>query len=394
MKILFLNHNLVWRGTFFRAYHLARQLVRLGHDVDLWTVSKTFNPLGARYVRDGVRIWETPRWGTVGKHDGGYAPVDIASRMIHAPFGDWDIVHAFDHRPNVSLPWYLRKIIKQDSLFCADWCDWWTGGGITTARRKFSWIDSVERKLEEGTKRAAHLVTAISSTLRDRALSIGVKPDRLKLLPSGADIEGIPALDAKTCREIVGLRANDPALCFVGYSLWDMELIAEMFALVLQVFPKCQLLVVGGGVESPSLDVLKKRFNVGNQVYLPGDVPYALLPKFLGAATMHLLPLADTLANRARVPNKLGDYLASGRPIVTNDVGDSGQVIRAHDIGKVAESSSKAFADAVIDLLNLPQDELDRIGENSRNLAEGDLSWQSIASELDNAYKAAFLNID
>ena len=33
MRLLYLNHNIAWSGTFFRAYHLARQMVAHGHDV-------------------------------------------------------------------------------------------------------------------------------------------------------------------------------------------------------------------------------------------------------------------------------------------------------------------------------------------------------------------------
>ena len=389
MRLLFLNHNLVWRGTFFRAYHLAREMVRLGHEVDVWTVSRHLQPLGDRYERCGVRIWETPRWWSVGGHDGGYAPIDILIRTLRVPFGHWDIIHAFDHRPNVSVPWYTKRLLRRDSLFCADWCDWWTAGGITTSRRRFSWIDRLEQRLEEGSKRSADRVTVISGVLRDRAVSVGVSPERLEFLPSGADVDGIPMLDAKQCREAIGLRGDDPVLCFVGYSLWDIELISDAFSRVLEVIPSCQLLIVGGGVESGALDVLKQRFRIGYQVYLPGDVPYRLLPKFLGAASLHLLPLRDTVANRARVPNKLGDYLASGRPIVASDIGDAGHLVRTEGVGRVSASSEESFARAILEVLSLPPEERCDIGRRARALAEGDLSWRAVASRLESMYRVA-----
>lgn len=389
MRLLFLNHNLVWRGTFFRAYHLARELVRLGHDVDLWTVSRYFRPCGDRYEHGGVRIWETPRWWKVGRHDGGYAPIDIFVRALRVPFGRWDVVHAFDHRLNVSIPWYLKRLVARNSLLCADWCDWWTAGGITTNRRRFPWIDRLEQRLEEGSKRSADLVTVISSVLHDRAISLGINSERLKVLPSGADTEGIPALDQRQCRETIGLRNDDPVLCFVGYSLWDIELISDAFVEVLKVFPSCQLLVVGGGVESDVLKVLEKRFRIGYQVYLPGDIPYRLLPKFLGAASLQLLPLRDSVANRARVPNKLGDYLASGRPIVASDVGDAGRLVRVEGIGRVSAPSAESFAKVIVEVLSLPPEERYDMGRRARELAEGDFSWRAVASRLDKMYRSA-----
>ena len=35
MRILFLNHNIIGRGTWWRCFHLARGLVCLGHDVTI-----------------------------------------------------------------------------------------------------------------------------------------------------------------------------------------------------------------------------------------------------------------------------------------------------------------------------------------------------------------------
>ena len=386
MRLLFLNHNLAWRGTFFRAFHFARELVRLGHEVDLWTVSRRFSPLGNQYMRDGVRIWETPRLWKVGRHDGGYAPVDILLRTARIAFSKWDVIQAFDHRPNVSFPWYFKRLLDSDALFCADWCDWWTAGGITTGKRAFSLIDRMEQCLEEGSKRSADFVIATSTVLHSRALSLGIDPKRVEFIPSGSDIEGIPMLDQKTCRQIIGLRPDDPLLCFVGYSLWDIELIADTFTHILKDSPTCQLLVVGGGVESPALEILRQRFRVGEQVYLPGDVPYSLLPKFLGAASVHLLPLADTLANRARGPIKFGDYLASGRPIVTNDIGDSAVIIREKQIGRVSSPSPESFANAVLEVLHLPAEEQHAMAHRARELAEGDLSWKTIVSRLNGIY--------
>jgi len=396
MRVLFLNHNLIWRGTFFRAYLMARELAKRGHEVDLWTVSKRISLTGETRTSEGVRIWCTPRWWKVGKHDGGYAPLDILTRSLRIQFGQWDIIHAFDHRPNVSFPWYVKRLLaprlsspvrgEKKGGFCADWCDWWTGGGITTGRRRYPWIDRLEQRLEEGSKRSARLVTVISSVLYDRACALGIEPDRLLLLPSGADVDGIPCLDEANCKEIVGLRKEDPVLCFVGYSLWDVELISEAFARVRESYPSCQLLIVGGGVEAPALESVRKRFRVGYDVYLPGDVPYRLLPKFLGAATVHLLPLNDTLANRARVPNKLGDYMASGRPIAACDVGDSGCVIKENRIGQVSGVSAESFAEAILGLLKMSSDQRMEMGRRARALAEGEYSWASAAARLEEAY--------
>jgi hypothetical protein len=169
MKILLLNHNLIWRGTFYRCLGFARELVKQGHQVDLWTVARDVTLLGRNQTIDGVQVWQTPRWLPVGKHDGGYAPVDIFSRLLRISSGSWDVVHAFDHRFNVLLPWLSLKgrdrVLRKPTVFISDWCDWWTGGGITTARRRWPLVDRLEQGLEEKSKLASDGVTVISSVL-------------------------------------------------------------------------------------------------------------------------------------------------------------------------------------------------------------------------------------
>ena len=218
MKILFLNHNLIWRGTFFRCMGFARELVKMGHSVDIWTVSRERSLWGTREIIDGVNVWQTPRWSNPGKHDGGYAPIDILSRLAYSLLNKWDIIHAFDHRPNVLFPWILSRlrsrIAGKKPLFISDWCDWWTCGGITTGRRRFGFIDKIEQQLEEKSKIYSDGVTVISSVLEKRAVDIGIPKSRLLLLPSGVDLQQFPVLDKADCRQRLGLPQEGPYFGF------------------------------------------------------------------------------------------------------------------------------------------------------------------------------------
>ena len=40
MNILMLNHNVIWRSTFFRAFYFARELASRGHRVTVATISR------------------------------------------------------------------------------------------------------------------------------------------------------------------------------------------------------------------------------------------------------------------------------------------------------------------------------------------------------------------
>ncbi len=395
MKILFLNHNLIWRGSFFRCLGFARELVKLGHRVDIWTVSNQHNPDGTIETIDGVRVWQTPRLGNPVKHDGGYSPWDIINRMLSVMGYQWDVIHAFEHRPNVFLPWMWKRFLRSNSsstLFLADWSDWWTAGGIITAKRRYAWMDRAERVLEEKSKVWADGVTVISRPLYERALNIGISPDNIAWIPSGVDVESFPVLDKQESRRDVAFPQDKYIMGFVGFSLWDMQLLADMFEIICQKRNDICLVVIGGGVEEKQKDIFRSKFSLNNQVYLPGVVPFESIPKWLACCDVLLLPLEDNRANQARLPNKLMDYLAAGRPVLTTNVGDAAQIVHQNNAGAVCSPNAKAMAHECHTLLSHP-DRVEQCGKNARKTAQNQFAYSHLAKKWLTFYQMQFKKI-
>lgn len=396
MKILFLNHNLIGRGTYFRCLVFARQLAKSGHQVEIWTTSDRVNIKGRHRIEDGVSIWTTPRWGAVGRHDGGYAPVDIACRTAGILGKPWDIIHAFDHRPNVIAPWCLQKLIhrilrKRSTLFISDWCDWWTAGGITTGRRAFVCIDKIEQIVEEGSKRVSDGVSVISNVLLKRGLDLGIPREKIIRLPTGIDPARFPVFDRHVCRTLLNLPIQPPILGFVGFSFWDLEWLAKAFHIVHSRFPEVKLLIVGGGVEETSKDIIRTMFKVNEEVFLPGVVSYSDIPLYLGACDFHLMPMQNTLANQARIPNKLFDYFASGRAVVSTNVGDAAEWIIQRKLGLVSSPTPHDFADKCIILLQ-NNEYSQKCGKNSRVFAENEFNISTLSNQLVQFYETIKLS--
>ncbi len=389
MNILYLNHNLIWRGTFFRCFGFARELVKKGHHVDLWTVSRDVLWFGRKEIRDGVHIWLTPRWAPLGQHDGGYAPIDNLFRLFKASRNRWDIIHAFDHRPNVLFPWLWLKLRNpigwKKTLFISDWCDWWAGGGITTSRRPFKWIDRLEEQIEVGSKRWSDGVTVISTVLYNRALKSGISSDKLITIPSGVDVSLFPDLDRQKCRQQIGVPLDRPVVGFVGFSLWDMKMLAEIFNEIKKQCSNTVLLVIGGGVEEQSKDIFRQQFRLNEDVFLPGTVPFERVPVYLGACDVQLLPMEHNSANQARIPNKLFDYCASGRPLVVSNVGDTAGIVSKYEAGFVANQTD-SFAQYVVQLLK-NETLAQNFGNKARALAEGPFAYTNLTTTLLSFYK-------
>src|SRR5438034_7369479 len=128
MRILMLNHNVAWKGTFLRCYHLGRHMTQAGHTVTVVTTS----PTGKRGItcreEAGVEIVETPSV-LLGGPRSGFDPWTVWQRRRYLHGRKFDVVHAFDSRPTVIHPALQCARENPQALFVMDWADWWGRGG-------------------------------------------------------------------------------------------------------------------------------------------------------------------------------------------------------------------------------------------------------------------------
>jgi glycosyltransferase involved in cell wall biosynthesis len=105
----------------------------------------------------------------------------------------------------------------------------------------------------------------------------------------------------------------------------------------------------------------------------------------MGCADVLLLPYTNRAVNLYRYPNKLGDYLSAGRPIVTNNTGDLGRLVAEERVGLVVPDTSQAFAAAAKQLFD-DAALADELGRRGRVLAESKLDWRFLARDLETFY--------
>jgi glycosyltransferase involved in cell wall biosynthesis len=105
----------------------------------------------------------------------------------------------------------------------------------------------------------------------------------------------------------------------------------------------------------------------------------------LCASDLHILPLKDTLANRARFPGKLGDYLASGRPLITNPVGDAAAIVERHRLGVLAPPDPAAMGRRMSEVLADPALRRE-LGSRARAYAVQEFSWKALSRRLLDRY--------
>jgi glycosyltransferase involved in cell wall biosynthesis len=88
---------------------------------------------------------------------------------------------------------------------------------------------------------------------------------------------------------------------------------------------KVKLYLLISGIQKHIIELFQeevnKMFPEGN-VQLFSNVPYQELMQLFTDANALLIPLRPTVEDRARFPHKIGEYLATGNPVITTKVGE------------------------------------------------------------------------
>jgi glycosyltransferase involved in cell wall biosynthesis len=381
MRILTLNSNLKGIGTYLRCYYFSRELARRGHAVTMATVSpssryrprlyykKSYLHEAAERAGEGpwVRVAEGPSLGYRWLPGWGSGPLDVWWRTREIWTGGYDAVYGFEYQPNVSCPFYLTRPLRE-FRFCSDWCDW--HAGQSNRLRGWRIAHRIDGYFEERIRFFAEAVTVISKTLHDRAVRIGIEPRRVISIPEGVDTEYLRDFPKEQVRRRHGL-PPDRAIA-VAVKDGDMSRTVRIFGSVLQRIPDAIFVVLGD--IGPEAKAVSEAMGIGGQIHWAGRVSDQDYPEYLGCGDVCILPLRDDTLNQARFPAKLLDFWASGRPVVTNPVGDVADLLRTRDIGIAAGQSAEEIADSVAALLREPE-RARHLGATARQVMVREWEW-------------------
>jgi glycosyltransferase involved in cell wall biosynthesis len=378
-----------------RPLPIAQELVRRGHNVDLLCLADTAMFTQREDEEGGVRIIETPDL-LPGKLRSGWDPISICRRIswMKSRGTSWDIIQAQESRPATIYPvkWLLKR---QPAALVMDWIDWWGRRGlITEARPRWYQIlfGRLETHYEEAYRVMADGNTIISRPLVRRAESLGVSPDRICLLRNGiasSVIERMERVDRepgakRRLRQRFGIPYGDAVILFSAMDVFfDAELVIRSIAELAREIPNVRLVTTG--TERSEIHALAGRLGVSGLVQQLGRLSLDDYLDALLCANIFAVPMRDTVSNRGRWPSKVGDYMAAGRPLVANPVGDVASAIKEADVGLLAEYEPSSFAGACAQLLRDPGLQVEK-GRSGREYAKKNLTWEHLIDDLERFY--------
>ncbi len=317
--------------------------------------------------------------------------ITIHDRLVRV-LDDYDVIHIFA----TALPYQASlamstKLFNKSSKLVVDWDDMWGFDALrnSSTSRISSWV---LRALQYSTCSKSDGLSVVSPALRDFAESIGISREKTFVVPNACQIDKITPGDKESSRGFLNL-GDYPLVLVIGYpysngvyvnAFW---LLFEALAEVRKVLPNVQLLMVGNSVVPPSLRPSYER--VRNNLIQVGSVPFSAITPYLRSADALYFPMDPTVFNDYyRWPIRFCDYLASGKPIVSNAIGAVRRVITEEDCAIVTKSDPKEIAKGLLAVLQITS-LAEKIGARAKETAEK-YSTLRIAQQVEQTYRSLF----
>jgi len=385
MKILFLNHNVEGKGTYWRCYWLARSLVKQGNTVIVLCLQKKRSIKISKRVIEGVQFYFLPRFANKGVVELPGHLLRIFLILIYSLFGRFEIIHSFNvASPTCGFPvffiWFFKKVKFIKTKLIVDWDDLWGKEGLTHLNNQGIFAENLSEFLETRIPPLADAVTVVSEELKNRAIKTGVKKTKIFKIINGSNAELIGKYSQGQSRKDLGIDEKEKIVCFPGVLTINLPFVLSSFKESLQKNPKLKLYLLN--LLSKDDEKLILNSGIEKNILVVGFKPYDIYLKYVAAANVVLLPRSSHILDRCEFPARLGDFMSLGKPIVTNKSGDAWKILEDNKAGLVANMADEN--DFALKINSMLEDTglAKRFSLKVMELAKTKYSWDFLATRL------------
>jgi glycosyltransferase involved in cell wall biosynthesis len=249
---------------------------------------------------------------------------------------------------------------------------------------KFTLPTTAER-MEREIICGADTVIAISSWVKNWAISLGVDGNDVHVIPNGVSLK---LFANKGNGEIVRQRYNLGAhrlIGFVGsFQPWhDVQGLLRAFSILYADDHDLRLLLVGDGDQRHELEEKCLQLGLGSAVIFTGNVLHDSVPEYIAAMDTTVAPY-NWKEDFYGSPLKLFEYMAAGKPTVAASIGQIREVIEHRKTGWLYTSGNHIeLAQGLSSLLYSPELSAE-MSRAAREKILADHTWKAIGTKIVN----------
>jgi glycosyltransferase involved in cell wall biosynthesis len=338
---------------------------------------------------DGVKIHRYPLRPATGGPLGylrEYASALRHTYRLARRVGPVDVVHACN--PPDLFFFVAKRLKRRGARFVFDQHDLVPELYLSRFDRGSDLLYRAVCLLERRTYRAADVVIATNESYRRAALTRGGKrPEEVIVVRSAPTVERFRLLPADDSLK----RGKPYLLCYLGvmgpqdgvdYALRALARLRDELGRT-----DWHAVFIGAGDTFDAMRALASDLGLSGAVEFTGRIPDEDLLHYLSSADVCLSPDPLNPLNDVSTMNKIMEYMAMARPIVSFDLREAR--VSAGEAAVYAPANDESeFAKLISVLLDDP-DERRRMGEIGRARVAGPLSWEHSRAALLAAYEAA-----
>jgi glycosyltransferase involved in cell wall biosynthesis len=179
--------------------------------------------------------------------------------------------------------------------------------------------------------RNADRVIAVSRALGNEVESLGTRPERVAVIPTGVDMTRFSPLDRAAARRDLGVALDDSPVVLVPGRLSPEKGVHHFLDALARLGSRVQALIVGDGAEAARLTQQAQALGLAERVHFMGFQPEARMSTFYSAADVACLPSLEE-----GWPDVLMEAFACGCPVVASNVGGVPEIIALTGAGLLA----------------------------------------------------------
>ena len=400
MRILYLSQYFFPEAgaTQARAYEMAVKWIQMGHKVTMVTefpnhpsgiISSAYRgKLFERANLDGIdiiRVWV--KASPVKNYSNRilFYLTFMVNAIIAGLFlvrGKFDLLYATSPPLFVGGAALILSYLKRIPMFF-EVRDLWPETAVALGELSNPLSISAATKLEEMCYQRSIQIITVTHGIYNRLIQRGVSPHKMIVIPNGANIDmfSLKPMARNRIRKELGLEEKFIAIYAGILGLAQgLETIVQT-AHLLSETPNIFFILIGDGPKKAHINALIKSYNLSNLALLP-EQPQELIPEYLSAADVALVPLRKTEIFRSVLPSKLFDAWACERPVILSIDGEARAVVEAVKGGiSIPPEDPAKMAEALIYLMNSPA-ERQSMGENGQAYTRHNHSRAALAEKL------------